>query len=399
VDIVTEPWFEEASYILKRLKTNGYEAYIVGGAVRDYLLGKPVEDVDITTSAKPEEVRALFAKTIPVGIKHGTVVVRYKHRSYEVTTFRQEAKYEDYRHPSAVAFVTSLEEDLKRRDFTMNAMAMTEKGNIIDPFGGENDLKNRFIRTVGRAEERFQEDPLRMMRAVRFASQLSFSIEEKTKKALKKLAVYLQHISVERITAEFEKLLLGQNTKEAFIILVDSRLYAYLPGMEDQEPRLRKLAEIDFTLLDHLCERWAFVCLSLQIAELPAWLRKWKLSNRKINEITQTVKTVNVVKQKGWTPWQIYRAGQNIALSAERVLSLFTGEEAKPDEIKKIYIDLPIKHRGELAIRGNDLLKWFQKKPGPWLSETIQTIEKAVVTGEVKNDREAVRSWVQDQKL
>lgn len=395
---MAEP-FQEASFILKRLKTNGYEAYIVGGAVRDYLLGKPVGDIDITTSAKPEQVRALFAKTIPVGIQHGTVVVRYHHRSYEVTTFRKEAEYKDYRRPSSVSFVTSLEEDLKRRDFTMNAIAMTEEGKIIDPFDGEKDLKNRLIRTVGRAEERFQEDPLRMMRAVRFASQLSFAIENKTMQALNQLAVYLQHISVERITAEFEKLLLSRHTRRGFTILVDSGLYAYLPGMGAYKQHLRRLAEVDFSRLKHLSERWALICLFLHIKELPSWLRRWKLSNRKINEITHIVKTVNVVEQKGWTPWYVYQAGQETAMSAERVLSLLTGKEAKPDEIKKLYTDLPIKDRSELATGGNDLLKWFQKNPGPWLSETIQAIEKAVVGGEVINVREAIRSWLEKQKL
>lgn len=396
---MAEPFFQEASSILKRLKTNGYEAYIVGGAVRDYLLGKPVEDIDITTSAKPEQVQALFAKTIPVGIQHGTVVVRYQHRSYEVTTFRKEAEYKDYRRPSSVSFVASLEEDLKRRDFTMNAIAMTEEGKIIDPFDGEKDLKNRLIRTVGRAEERFREDPLRMMRAVRFASQLSFSIENKTMQALNQLADYLQHISVERITAEFEKLLLSHHTSRGFTILVDSGLYAYVPGMAGYEQHLRRLAEVDFSRLEHLSECWALIGLFLHIKELPLWLRRWKLSNRKINEITHIVKTVNVVEQKGWTPWYVYQAGQETALSADRVLSLLTGKEAKSDQIKKIYTDLPIKDRSELAVRGNDLLEWFQKNPGPWLSEIIRTIEKAVVGGEVKNVREAIKSWLEKQKL
>ncbi|HET7615418.1 MAG TPA: CCA tRNA nucleotidyltransferase, partial [Bacillales bacterium] len=175
-----EETFRDAAAVVNHLIENGYEAYIVGGAVRDHLIGRRVKDIDIATSATPDKVDGLFDKTIPVGVEHGTVVVRFRHQSFEVTTFRKESDYKDHRRPSAVSFVSSLHEDLQRRDFTINAMALSREGELIDPCDGRSDLQRKLIRTVGTAKERFEEDPLRMMRAVRFASELDFRIEAET---------------------------------------------------------------------------------------------------------------------------------------------------------------------------------------------------------------------------
>ena len=192
--------------IIETLTAAGYEAYAVGGCVRDCLLGRTPNDWDITTSARPDETKELFPRTIDTGIKHGTVTVMLDKEGFEVTTYRIDGAYEDSRHPKEVTFTASLEEDLKRRDFTINAMAYNEQTGLVDIFGGMRDIEYGIIRCVGNAEERFTEDALRMLRAVRFSAQLGYRIEEETKQAIRKLAPNLQLISAERIQAELVKL-------------------------------------------------------------------------------------------------------------------------------------------------------------------------------------------------
>ncbi len=202
--------------IIDALTSKGYEAYAVGGCVRDALLEREPDDWDITTSAKPEQVKELFSNTIDTGIQHGTVTVMLDHVGYEVTTYRIDGEYEDCRHPKEVTFTTKLSEDLLRRDFTINAMAYNETEGIIDLFGGMDDLNNKIIRCVGEASERFDEDALRILRAFRFSAQLGFSIEEKTLKAASERAANLQKVSAERIRVELNKLLLSKNPDRLF---------------------------------------------------------------------------------------------------------------------------------------------------------------------------------------
>ena len=198
---------EKVDYILNILHENGYEAYAVGGCVRDALLGREPEDWDITTSAQPEQVKALFTRTIDTGLQHGTVTVMLQSEGFEITTYRIDGIYEDGRHPKEVQFTSDLIEDLKRRDFTINAMAYSKEDGIVDAFDGVGDLKRGAIKCVGDARERFSEDALRMLRAVRFAGQLGFEIEEKTKEAILEKAPTLEKISAERIRVELDKLL------------------------------------------------------------------------------------------------------------------------------------------------------------------------------------------------
>lgn len=197
--------------IIEIIQAAGYEAYAVGGCVRDSVMGKRPNDWDITTSAKPEEIKSLFRRTVDTGIRHGTVTVMIDREGFEITTYRIDGKYEDSRHPKDVTFTASLQEDLRRRDFTINAMAYNEKSGLIDIFGGMQDIENQVIRCVGDARERFREDALRMMRAVRFSAQLGYSIEEKTKAAIEKLSPTLEKISAERIQAELVKLLISDH--------------------------------------------------------------------------------------------------------------------------------------------------------------------------------------------
>lgn len=205
---------EGASRVLRVLHGAGYEAYVVGGCVRDSILGRKPSDWDVTTSATPQQVKELFHRTIDTGIQHGTVTVRMNHQSYEVTTYRIDGEYEDGRHPDSVIFTRSLAEDLKRRDFTVNAMAYNEEEGLVDEFDGLGDMDRKIIRAVGDPVQRFTEDALRMMRGIRFCAQLGYRLEDRTGEAAQKMAANLRKISAERIRVELEKLLLSPHPEE-----------------------------------------------------------------------------------------------------------------------------------------------------------------------------------------
>lgn len=198
---------KHANYIIKTLQHYGYEAYIVGGCVRDAVLGRTPADWDITTSAKPLQIKSIFDRTIDTGLKHGTVTVLMEKEPFEVTTYRIDGTYEDHRRPNDVTFTTNLREDLMRRDFTINAMAYNDKDGLVDMFGGLEDLDAKVIRCVGKADDRFDEDALRMLRAVRFAAQLGFEIDQEAQDAIKRKACFLKDISAERIQVELTKLI------------------------------------------------------------------------------------------------------------------------------------------------------------------------------------------------
>ncbi len=208
---------EAAAAIIKELNHHGYEAYIVGGCVRDSILGKVPQDWDITTSATPEQTKAIFRRTIDTGIEHGTVTVMMGKVGYEVTTYRVDGKYEDHRRPSGVTFTASLLEDLKRRDFTINAMAYNDKEGLVDAFDGAGDLEKGVIRCVGVPQERFDEDALRILRAVRFAAQLNFTIDEQTQQAIREKAEFLNDISAERIREELTKLITSEHPERLLL--------------------------------------------------------------------------------------------------------------------------------------------------------------------------------------
>ena len=200
---------KKAKHIIETIQRAGFEAYIVGGCVRDSLLGREPEDWDITTSAKPWQIKEMFDRTIDTGIQHGTVTVMLDKEGFEVTTYRIDGKYEDGRHPREVIFTPSLIEDLKRRDFTINAMAYNEEGGLIDVFGGLRDMEEKTIRCVGDPKERFSEDALRIMRAIRFSAQLGYGIEKRTKEAIRVMSPALKGISAERIQVELVKLIIS----------------------------------------------------------------------------------------------------------------------------------------------------------------------------------------------
>lgn len=223
---------EKVNYIIDTLMGAGCEAYAVGGCIRDSVLGRKPEDWDITTSAKPQQVKELFKKTIDTGIQHGTVTVMIGGEGFEVTTYRIDGEYEDGRHPKEVVFTANLIEDLKRRDFTINAMAYNEKEGLVDAFSGLEDLKRKVIRCVGNPRERFEEDALRMMRAVRFAAQLGFFIETDTRRAITELAANLAKVSAERIQVELVKLLVSNHPEEFMTAYETGLTRVFLPEFD-----------------------------------------------------------------------------------------------------------------------------------------------------------------------
>lgn len=278
---------EEVCDILKKLNEAGYEAFIVGGCVRDCLLGKKPADWDITTSARPEQVKEIFSHTVDTGLQHGTVTVLQRRdgqvNGYEVTTYRIDGEYEDARHPKEVTFTAELAEDLKRRDFTINAMAYHPEAGLQDLFQGKEDLENRVIRCVGEAKERFTEDALRMMRAIRFAAQLDAQIEPKTWEAIRALAPNIEKVSAERIRVELEKLLVSDHP-DRFRLFYESGLTAYfLPEWDATMTTAQENPHHCYNVGEHILHALQTINLErLKQEELPGGFER----NRRILRLT-----------------------------------------------------------------------------------------------------------------
>ncbi|MBZ9534716.1 CCA tRNA nucleotidyltransferase [Cytobacillus oceanisediminis] len=392
--------FKEALPIIKKIEEAGYEAYFVGGAVRDHLLNIQINDIDIASSATPEEIKAIFPHTIDVGIAHGTVMVIWNQDTYEITTFRTESTYLDYRRPEQVFFVRELKEDLKRRDFTINAMAMDKNGQIIDYFNGEDALKKKEIKTVGNPNERFQEDALRMMRGIRFVSTLGFQVEMETLKGIVDNQQLLSKIAVERITAEFEKLLQGRWCSDALEIMIETKLYRFLPMLESAEKAISQLAKLHLTKLE-LPEKWAVLLLCLGVKDkqqIELFLRAWKLSVKQIKTVQKIIYWILQREQMStWSRQALYFATLSIAVSAEKIYHLLWNQDICSDisSLEEQYRKLPIKSKEELAISGNDLLRWTEKRPGPWIKDVLSLVESKVVEQKLPNDKQLIKEWLQ----
>ncbi|MFJ7928159.1 CCA tRNA nucleotidyltransferase [Peribacillus sp. NPDC096448] len=378
--------------ILELIEEAGYEAYFVGGSVRDYILGRPINDVDIATSATPQEIKRIFPNTADIGIDHGTVLVITDTGTYEITTFRTESGYSDFRRPDAVKFVRSLTEDLQRRDFTMNAIAMDRTGKIIDPFNGKRDLAQKRIITVGNPHERFHEDALRMMRALRFVSQLDFELDQETFDSLKENAQNISEIAVERILVEFEKLAAGSNKIKAFSLLLESGLYQYLPLFSNKKNHLMDLLNLPLQLLK-AAEIWSIIMVHTKDQEMEEALRAWKLPLKTIRNVQRTIQ---MVKKKEPSAIDVFQAGHSVTVQAAKVRAALTGGNVSDAEenADQRYNELIIKQMSDLAVTGTDLLNWHQEKPGPWVKEYLEKILNAVLNEELRNDKEEIKRWL-----
>lgn len=389
--------FEQARPILEQIQDNGFEAYYVGGSVRDYVMGRNIHDIDITTSATPDEIESIFSHTIPVGKKHGTINVVFNDENYEVTTFRAEEDYVDHRRPSGVTFVRDLYEDLQRRDFTMNAIAMDTAYKLYDYFDGQQDINNRIIRTVGIAEERFQEDALRMIRCLRFQSQLSFDIAMETFEAMRTQMADIKFLSIERIVIELTKLMRGINVEESFNHLKSLKAFNYMPYFEQLDMNQINVTEpIDLELLI------AIVSVKFDINYS---LKPLKLSNRQVKDINQYIQIMNALPSiitKEQLKMFVYDYDTNLiknVMVAADVLKANDIQGHEPLIVNLQTIDetlhrLPMHNRKDMMVNGGVLMAHLNAKSGPWLKDVLRQIEIAIVTGKVSNEETEILKWV-----
>lgn len=397
VDIQSVPLFVSALPVLQTLKEAGHEAVFVGGSVRDLVLGKEISDVDIATSATPEEVKSLFSHTVDVGIEHGTVLVLHHHDSYEVTTFRTEGTYQDFRHPDSVTFVRSLEEDLMRRDFTINALAVNDKEEIVDYFGGIEDLDREIIRCVGNPLERFNEDALRMMRAVRFAGQLGFTIESDTFNAIRTLKANLERVAVERMKVEFEKMILSPHRALAFQAFVESELYHSCPDLKEAKETLLKIGVFPIEKLT-ITQAWILFAYyeQLTVPQLRKVLKDWKSSNDQISTILTGYQTLLARLEKEWDAFLAYECPEVLAIEVEQLLPGI-GHSEQLVELEEVYRQLPIRSMKDIQIDGFGVKEALGlEKMGPIIGEVLQALQTEVLSGRLVNENADIVSWIRN---
>ncbi len=430
--------------IINNLQLHGYEAYAVGGCVRDSILARRPEDWDITTSARPEEIKKLFRRTVDTGIEHGTVTVLLGKDSYEVTTYRIDGAYEDNRHPKEVSFTDKLEEDLRRRDFTINAMAYNDEVRLVDAFGGMQDLNRHLIRCVGDPKERFSEDALRILRAVRFSAQLDFPIETKTAEAVKELAPTLENISAERIQAELVKLLVSphperiQDAYELGITKVILPEWDAMVGVEQNTPHhkwdvaqhtlasmknVKRDKILRLTMLFHDMGKpsvkttdekgvdhfKSHALVSEEIARKV--MRRLKFDNDTVKKVTRLVCYHDYRTEA--TPKNVRRAVNRIGIDlfpyylAVRMADVKAQSPWKRREkieniiaMREIYQQVLIDEQcvtlRQLAVSGRDLME-LGMKPGRELGSMLSELLEYVIDDPARNDKETLKAYVKEK--
>lgn len=400
MNLQEEVLFVEALPILEQLRKSGYEAYFVGGSVRDKLLGKSISDVDIATSATPQEVKTIFPHTVDVGIEHGTVMVLYHKKGYEVTTFRTEEGYQDFRHPDQVTFVRSLREDLKRRDFTINALAVGIDGQVIDYFDGVGDLQRKMLRCVGNPTERFNEDALRMFRSVRFVGQLGFELEEMTKQAIAALRMNLAHVAVERMKVEFDKLIMSPHRLKGMQLLIDTQLYEACPLFTDKREALEMVAQFPLVRMTDV-QAWILLAHHCKLTEsqIKHLLKAWKVSNELLKQVAIGYQTLQLRLEQEWN-WQMaYRCPQEVALQVEQLVTQ-ADDSSTLQRVKEIYRQLPIRSMKDIEVNGNDIIQILQlESKGPIIGQILQEMEKRILNGELSNQRDILQQFMIQEYL
>jgi|SRR5690625_4361711 len=385
--------FYQAAKVIAIIEANGYETYFVGGCVRDFLLNRPIKDIDIATAALPEEIMDLFDSVIPVGIEHGTVIVRYHNISYEVTTFRHEGTYTDQRRPDEVTFIRHIEEDLKRRDFTINALAMDRKGRIKDLFSGKEDLDNQLIRSVGNPTERFREDPLRILRGIRFTSQLGFTIEEETYNKMCHLRAEIETIATERITDELIKLFKGEFVQQSIEYIKQLQLHAHIPIWKEHQDFIHQLpANLStFHSIDEVITLFHFLDQRIPIS---TWIKEWKCSNKVKNTSLQLFDALQYFIQYGVDNWLVYTLPVKEHESFNHLTNILFQEETIL-MLENCYQSLAITNRAQLKINGHLLQALFPDLPkGKWIRTYLEQIEYKVVMNQLTNTKNDIKEWI-----
>ncbi len=400
---------DDVKIIIDTLYANGYEAFAVGGCVRDSLLGRVPGDWDITTSALPEQVKDLFRRTIDTGIEHGTVTVMMGKVGYEVTTYRIDGEYDDARHPKSVEFTGNLKKDLERRDFTINAMAYNDVCGIVDEFGGIDDLNNRIIRCVGNAEDRFGEDALRILRAVRFSAQLGFEIEEETVKAIKELAHTLEKISKERIHTEFNKMLKSAHPeyfeRAAELGITKVVMQAYDSLTKEQ----KEFSSVFVGIVENeLPERYAALTFKQGSRAAVKLLRELKMDNNTIAMTERLVKHLHteLTEDEAELRHIIHNIGEDIFLrlmsfriAYEKALAAFGQVSRTEEAIVQYNLGKTIIDRGDclslktLALNGKDLMQ-LGIPAGKELGRTLEKLLDQVLTDQSLNTKDKLTRLV-----
>ena len=358
--------------ILKKLHKNGFEAFVVGGAVRDMIMGKIPSDFDIATSALPSDLIGVFKeeKVIETGLKHGTLTVISGGESFEITSFRSDGEYKDLRHPESVSFGVSLKEDLSRRDFTINAMAMNENGDIIDPFSGKKDIENKIIRAVGNPNKRFSEDALRILRGIRFSATLGFSLEGETAAAMLHNKELLKNISRERKTEEFIKTLSGE----------------YLEGLSEEAALVLGLKRETLEKIFHLPKNKALL-FAAAAEERPEILEKLVLPKKLKQE---TIKILNTPSPKEINEISLKRLYLECGKIGKSVLLLKNREAVSQWE--RIERENGFINREALNFSGEDMKKIgiFGKE----IAKVQDIILDGIITGELQNSKEEIEKYI-----
>lgn len=386
----------EAYKVIEKLEKAGFEAYVVGGAVRDFVRNMRANDVDVTTNATPNEVKQLFPHTIDVGIQHGTVLVVLK-ETVEVTTYRSEATYSDFRRPDAVIFVRTLQEDLQRRDFTMNAMALSKSDELIDYFGGRDDIEKEIIQAVGDPHKRFSEDALRMLRAVRFSAQLNFSLHINTLKAIQSLHHLIAHVSMERVKVELEKIWASNYVAKGMDLFVTSRLAENFQG----DWKTNKQSWGTFSSFNNNANGWAFFALLQPHTEVNSLLTLYKCSNAEKMHVRNVLQAVDQLKKGYWTPYDFFQFDVEVLIPAANYAEQLLNMEVPytVEQIEQAKAFLPISSVKEIVINGNDLMEWTKIKRGPWIREVLEKIIVLIVNGQLVNDREQIKQWILHESI
>ncbi|MFD2115930.1 CCA tRNA nucleotidyltransferase [Paenibacillus yanchengensis] len=394
--------------VLDRLLAHGYEAVFVGGAVRDTILGLQVSDVDIATSATPHQVMGVFERVVPTGLQHGTVTVLYKQSSYEVTTYRTEGTYVDSRRPASVQFVNRLEDDLSRRDFTMNAMALTNEGEVLDPFFGYQHLLAKKLYAVGDPAQRFEEDALRMLRAIRFIACYELQPAPSVWRAITEHGSAIRLIAMERVQVELDKLLQAQKPDRAVGWLLASRLLLHVkePLFPDINlPKANATEDLSALALLHCVDmRWAALLIIMQRTkeQTLASFRALRFAKKRAQEISAIVEVHELVmdhkkrspqhvSQKTWVTIVISMGQAAIAnwLQIAQLLQQNNQLILEKKEIKQYnewFHAMPIYHMKQLDVNGNQLMAHFAKRPGAWINNLLYYLLQAVVCHEITNE-------------
>jgi len=374
-------YFESGKEIIKTIKSHGKEAYFVGGFVRDLYLNRKSKDIDITTSATPEEVISYFSNVKNTGKKYGSVTVLKDAYKYEVTTYRMDGAYIKNRKPEEVTFTKSLEEDLKRRDFTMNAVVLDENEDVVDLFGGRDDIKNHVIRSIGDPNKRFTEDALRMLRAFRFSSQLGFDIDSETIKALEAQKHLIKNISIERIMVELSKLFVGPHKQKAIRYLVDTNFHKELYGLAQGLEYLQGVA-LEYNPLQ------AFTaCFILNDIE-----EIWKFSNREMKVMLRAINLHEVTKEGQWNKYILFSQGEEICLFTNEV-SVLLGYEDQSIDIKNIWNSLIVKDVCDLKFKGQDILELTNLRKRSIIALVIDDLLYNVIMEIMPNEYEVLKEF------